>query len=84
MIVVSGRLQIRPWADKDGNKRKSAEIVADNVYFGGSKSDTSTPTPVAVPYGGEFPETEALLQSYGVPPADSFAVLEGDDSQLPF
>lgn len=37
MIVVSGRLQIRPWVDKDGNKRKSAEIVADNVYFGESK-----------------------------------------------
>ena len=37
MIVVSGRLQIREWNDKDGNKRKSAEIVADNVYFGESK-----------------------------------------------
>ena len=38
MIVVSGRLQIRKWTDKDGNKRNAAEIVADNVYFGGSKS----------------------------------------------
>ena len=33
MAVVSGRLQIRDWEDKDGNKRRSAEIVADNVYF---------------------------------------------------
>ncbi len=37
MIVVSGRLQIRNWNDKDGNKRRSAEVVADNVYFGESK-----------------------------------------------
>ena len=37
MIVVSGRLQIRGWTDKEGNKRRSAEVVADNVYFGESK-----------------------------------------------
>lgn len=37
MAVVSGRLQIRTWTDKDGSKRKTAEIVADNVYFGDSK-----------------------------------------------
>jgi single stranded DNA-binding protein len=37
MIVVSGRLQIRPWTDKEGNKRRTAEIVADNVYFGESR-----------------------------------------------
>ena len=39
MAVVSGRLQIRDWTDKEGNKRKSAEIVADNVYFGEGKKD---------------------------------------------
>ena len=39
MIVVSGRLQIRSWTDKDGNKRRTAEVVADNVYFGDSKRD---------------------------------------------
>lgn len=38
MAVVKGRLQIRDWQDKDGNKRRSAEVVADSVYFGGSKS----------------------------------------------
>lgn len=40
MIVVSGRLQIRSWTDKDGNKRRTAEIVADNCYFGASKRDS--------------------------------------------
>ena len=41
MIVVSGRLQIRSWTDKDGNKRRTAEVVADNVYFGESKRGNS-------------------------------------------
>lgn len=41
MAVVSGRLQIRAWTDKDGNKRRTAEVVADNVYFGDSKKDES-------------------------------------------
>ena len=39
MAVVEGRLQIRDWQDKDGNKRRSAEVVADNVYFGDSKKE---------------------------------------------
>lgn len=39
MAVVAGRLQIRVWTDKDGNKRKTAEILADNVYFGESRRD---------------------------------------------
>jgi single-strand DNA-binding protein len=42
MIVVSGRLQIRGWTDKDGNKRKTAEVVADSVYFGDSKKSGDT------------------------------------------
>ncbi len=42
MAVVSGRLQIRDWTDKEGNKRRSAEIVADNVYFGDSKRDSDS------------------------------------------
>ena len=53
MIVVSGRLQIRNWNDKDGNKRRSAEIVADNVYFGESKrSNDSNSTYGGNTYGG--------------------------------
>ena len=43
MVVVSGRLQIRGWTDKDGNKRRTAEIVADNVYFGEAKKSNSAP-----------------------------------------
>ena len=39
MAVVEGRLQMRDWTDKEGNKRTSAEVVADNVYFGDSKRD---------------------------------------------
>jgi single-strand DNA-binding protein len=41
MAFVVGRLQIRSWNDKDGNKRKTAEVVAENVYFGDSKSDSA-------------------------------------------
>lgn len=41
MAVVSGRLQIRGWTDKDGNKRRSAEILANSVYFGDSKRDNA-------------------------------------------
>lgn len=37
MVLVSGRLQIRDWTDKDGNKRRSAEVMTDSVYFGESK-----------------------------------------------
>ena len=39
MAVVEGRLQMRDWTDKDGNKRRSAEVVADNIYFADSKRD---------------------------------------------
>lgn len=40
MIVASGRLQIRGWTDKEGNKRRTAEVVADNVYFGEAKKSS--------------------------------------------
>ena len=39
MAIVEGRLQIRDWTDKNGNKRRTAEVVADNVYFGDSKRE---------------------------------------------
>lgn len=84
MAVVSGRLQIRNWQDKEGNRRRSAEVVADNVYFGDSKRDAAAPAgfdqsspAYAAPYGGA---------SYAAPaaPASDFSMLEGDDDQLPF
>lgn len=47
MAVVSGQLQIRVWTDNDGNKRRSAEVVADDVYFGESKRERPQPAPVS-------------------------------------
>ena len=52
MAVVEGRLQIRDWTDKEGNKRRSAEVVADNVYFGDSKRDAEAAGTYAPPSGG--------------------------------
>ena len=43
MAIVAGRLQIRSWTDKDGNKRRTAEVIADNVYFGDSKKEGEIP-----------------------------------------
>lgn len=75
--IVSGRLQIRKWTDNQGNKRSTAEIVADKVDFCGSRNDGNagnTPPPAAAPassqQGGGF--------------AGDFVPLEGDDEELPF
>lgn len=86
MAVVEGRLQIRDWTDREGGKRRSAEVVADNVYFGDSKRDGGD-------YGGS---------SYGAPPAygapagdrrapaagfgggSDFAEIGEEDGELPF
>ncbi len=85
MIVVDGRLEMRDWTDKEGNKRTSAEIIVNNAYFGDSKRDgdsgstygaSSYSAPAAPAYG-----------SYSAPaaaPASDFAMLEDDDAQLPF
>ena len=87
MAVVTGRLQIRNWNDKEGNKRRSAEVVADNVYFGDSKRDGAS---------GGFDQTPSYGSSYqsqpapapaapqSSAPASDFSMLEGDDSELPF
>ena len=98
MAVVSGRLQIRNWTDKDGNKRSSAEVVADNVYFGDSKRDDHAGSAYggysapAQNYGGSnggysAPAPAGSYGSYGAPasaPTSDFAMLEEDDAQLPF
>lgn len=42
MVVVEGKLTVRDWTDKDGNKRRNAEIIADNIYFGDSKRNDAT------------------------------------------
>ena len=60
MAVVTGRLQIRNWEDKEGNKRRSAEILADHVYFGEAKRDKTTQgEPQYDPQGG-FSEIEDI------------------------
>lgn len=60
MAVVSGRLQIRNWKDKNGNDRTAPEIVADNVYFGDSKGSDGTRqnTEAQMAYAGDFPEVD--------------------------
>ena len=57
MIVVEGRLQLRDWTDNDGNKRRTAEIVANNVYFSDSKKDSESAPAQSEPQGG-FSEIE--------------------------
>ncbi len=84
MAVVSGRLQIRSWTDKDGNKRRTAEVVADNVYFGDSKRDGDGGSAFG---GNTYTAPAAGLGGYTAPtgaPASDFAMLEDDDAQLPF
>lgn len=75
MACVSGRLEMRDWTDKDGNKRRSAEINADNVYFADSKpaaqNDNSSAT--AAPIAFHSPAA----------PAGNYAVID-DDGELPF
>ena len=50
MVVVEGKLTVRDWTDKDGNKRRNAEIIADKIYFGDSKKDNE-PRYDATPQG---------------------------------
>ena len=88
MIVVSGRLQIRAWNDKEGNKRRTAEVVADNVYFGESKRSNDGNGYGNNNYGGNsYGASAPSYGSYSAPaatPASDFAMLDDDDAQLPF
>lgn len=72
MIVVSGRLQIRPWTDKDGNKRRTAEVISDNCYFGDSKRDSDS----GPSYSGN------TFGDYS--PASNFEMLDDDGTPFPF
>ena len=96
MAVVSGRLQIRNWNDKDGNKRRSAEVVADNVYFGDSKRDDQGGSSSyggnaygGNSYGGGYGAPAPAAGGFGgyaapsAPSASDFAMLDDDDAQLP-
>lgn len=71
MAIVDGRLQMRDWTDRDGNKRRSAEVVADHVYFGDSKREAGTSQGQITAYQ---PSGEV----------DAFEELKDDDGELPF
>lgn len=75
MAVVEGRLQIREWTDKDGNKRRTAEVVADNVYFGDYKRDGESS------YQGDYSSG-----GYQAPeqPTNEFQEIQDNDGELPF
>jgi len=81
MAVVEGRLQLRDWTDRDGGKRRSAEVVAENVYFGDSRrdgpgGDAAAPAAYGAPTAGRAPA-----------PSDGhsdFAEIGEEDGELPF
>ena len=72
MAVVEGRLQLRDWTDRDGNKRRTAEVLAEHGYFGDSKRDAES--------GGAYTPPPAEPGSGGA----EFAELTEDDGELPF
>ena len=79
MAVVEGRLQIRDWTDKDGGKRRSAEVVADNVYFGDSKRDGGDSSG----YSAAPAYKNAAPSNFNAGGSD-FAETGEDDGELPF
>lgn len=86
LVAVSGRLQIRDWNDKDGNKRRSAEVVADNVYFAESKRDRDGGERSQTPYRDRAPRNESG-GGYNAAPLNTgsaFEELDDDDGELPF
>ena len=78
MAIVEGRLQIRDWTDKDGGKRRSAEVVADNVYFGDSKRDGAD-SYGAPAYSAPAPRASAPMGGHS-----DFAEIGEEDGELPF
>ena len=78
MAAVTGRLQIRDWTDKEGGKRRSAEVVADNIYFTESKKSREASY-------GHTEQKEDFGAGYATPVESSdFAELDMDDGDLPF
>ena len=74
MMIVVGRLQIRDWTDKDGGKRRSAEVNAENVYFADSKHEGQS-------------QSQNTGTSYAAPPPggnNDFAEIGEEDGELPF
>ena len=86
MAVVEGRLQIREWKDRDGNNRRTAEVLADNIYFGDSKRDGGDRGGYDAPpaYGASYsaPSGGGYSAPSGAP--SGFAELDDQDGELPF
>ena len=84
MAVVEGRLQMRDWTDKDGNKRRSAEVIADSVYFGDSKREggSSGQGGYSIGYSGYSAPADGSPAQ--LDPCSGFAELTTDDGNLPF
>ena len=85
MAVVSGRLQIRDWTDRDNNRRRTAEVVVDNIYFGESKRSRDESSSTA----GYAPQTAStgFDSGFGSAPAaggSAIAELDDGDGELPF
>lgn len=76
MAVVEGRLQVRSYTDKEGNKRKATEIVVDNAYFADSKKDDNQPSGVQNAQDSGYSAQQGYSQE--------FAELRDDDGELPF
>ena len=91
MMTVKGRLQIRSWTDKDGNKRKTAEIVAENIYFAGPKKDSGNGnTGTAYPdsrigdYAGSDYGVGSSVPGAIIPDDGDYQLLTDDDPGLPY
>ena len=81
MAIVEGRLQIRDYTDRDGNKRTAAEVVAENIYFGDSRREGDGGYTAPASGGNSY----APSAGYAAPSAvDQFAELSDDDGELPF
>lgn len=77
MAVATGRLQLRDWTDKNGQKRRTAEILVNSIYFCGNKeSGTQASSGADNGYSAQAYQATA--------PAANFAELEDDDAELPF
>lgn len=91
IVVLDGRLQTRTWTDKDGNRRKSTEVIAEHVYFGDSKRDDSSYDSggYGQDRGYSDPQPSAPpdpFSGYSTPlsDGDQFSALSTEDGNLPF
>ena len=85
MAVVSGRLQIREWTDRDGGKRRSAEVVVDNIYFGDSRRESSGDSGEYRQASYARSESPKKDSGFSAPSySGGFSELSDDDGELPF